>query len=369
MLLERESMLTSIDETSLRCRRAGSTDLPGGEAGAGKSSLVSQFAANAELRARVLRGFCDGGSTPRPLGPLADVAGWLGSVQQELGQESPRRSHLFPSARAALAAEPTLFVVEDAHWADEATVDFIRFLGRRLTDLRLLVVVTFRDDEVRAGHPLALVMGDLAAASSVARMQVPLLSMQGVARLVHDTGSVLDASDVHERTGGNPFFVTEILSTDTGRLPPSVRDAVLARAARLSSHGRAVLGAASVIGHHADIPVLMSASGETAAAVDECIELGVLLDAGDHVSFRHELAREVIDEAMPSASRQQVHRAVLDYLWPTAYPTIADWRTTRSDAVTQPLSPSMRLVQRRKQPGSARTARRQCTTEPRCAMG
>ena len=315
MLLERESLLTSLDATLVEMLGGrGRLIFLGGEAGAGKSSLVSQFAATVEPRARVLRGFCDGGSTPRPLGPLADVAGSLGSVQQELGQESPRRSHLFPSAQAALAAEPTLFVVEDAHWADEATVDFIRFLGRRLTDLRLLVVVTFRDDEVRAGHPLGLVMGDLATASSVARMQVPLLSVHGVARLVHDTGSVLDASEVHERTGGNPFFVTEILSADTGQLPPSVRDAVLARAARLSSRGRAVLGVASVIGHHAEIPLLMSASGETVAALDECIELGVLLDAGDHVSFRHELAREVIDEAMPSASRQQVHRAVLDYL-------------------------------------------------------
>ncbi|HEY9350432.1 MAG TPA: AAA family ATPase, partial [Acidothermales bacterium] len=315
VLLERESLLKSLDATLAEMLGGrGRLIFLGGEAGAGKSSLVSQFAADAESRVRVLRGFCDGGSTPRPLGPLVDIAASLGSVQQELGQESPRRHRLFPSARAALGAEPTLLVVEDAHWADEATVDFIRFLGRRLTDLRLLVVVTFRDDEVRAGHPLALVMGDLAAASSVARMQVPLLSVQGVARLVHDTGSALDAGKVHERTGGNPFFVTEILSTDTGQLPPSVRDAVLARAARLSSHGRAVLGAASVIGHRAEIPLLIVASGETAAAVDECIELGVLLDAGDHVSFRHELAREVIEEAMPSASRQQMHRAVFDYL-------------------------------------------------------
>ena len=145
-------------------------------------------------------------------------------------------------------------------------------------------------------------------------MQVPLLSVEGVARLVHDTGSVLDVSEVHQRTGGNPFFVTEILSADTGRLPPSVRDAVLARAARLSPRGRAVLGAASVIGLHAEIPLLLSTSGETVAALDECIELGVLLDAGDHVSFRHELAREVIDEDMPSAGRLRVHRAVLDYL-------------------------------------------------------
>lgn len=315
MLLERESLLTSLDGTLVEMLgRRGRLIFLGGEAGAGKSSLVSQFAADAEPRARVLRGFCDGGSTPRPLGPLADVAASLGSVQQELGQESPRRSHLFPEAREALAAEPTLFVIEDAHWADEATVDFIRFLGRRLTDLRLLVVVTFRDDEVRAGHPLGLVMGDLATASNVARMQVPLLSVEGVARLVHDTGSVLDVSEVHQRTGGNPFFVTEILSADTGRLPPSVRDAVLARAARLSPRGRAVLSAASVIGLHAEIPLLLSISGETVAALDECIELGVLLDAGDHVSFRHELAREVIDEDMPSAGRLRVHRAVLDYL-------------------------------------------------------
>ena len=319
VLLEREPLLASLssylDEATTGTGRAV---FLGGEAGSGKTSLVNHFAGLVGERVRVLRGACDGTSTPRPLGPLGDVAMALGpSVQGQLGSDQPLRSTLFAAVRTALTAQPTLFLVEDAHWADEATLDMMRFLARRLADTRVLYVLTFRDDEVPPDHPLTIVMGDLATTAGVVRMQVPLLTPAAVAELIDAAGKDTDAAELHRRTGGNPFFVTEAISTDSDGIPPSVRDAVLARAARLSPPARAVLGAAAVIGPHCDVPLLLTVSGQSAGAVDECILNGVLLGAGVEVSFRHELARQVIEESLPSATRVRLHGLVLDSLTQT----------------------------------------------------
>ena len=105
-----------------------------------------------------------------------------------------------------------MLLLEDVHWADEATLELIRFLGRRLEGMPLLAVVTFRDDEVGPGDPLTALLGDLATAPSVDRMHLPLLSADAVATLVADAGSGLDAGALYRRTGGNPFFVTEVLA-------------------------------------------------------------------------------------------------------------------------------------------------------------
>ena len=109
------------------------------------------------------------------MGPLFDVAEALG-VRGELDPPSVRRTSLFPTVRAALGRSPTLLLLEDVHWADEATLDLIRYLGRRMSGLPLLVVATFRDDEIDGTHPLAATMGDLATAAAVTRMQLPLLT-------------------------------------------------------------------------------------------------------------------------------------------------------------------------------------------------
>ena len=316
VLLEREPLLASLssylDEATAGTGRAV---FLGGEAGSGKTSLVNHFAGSVGERLRVLRGTCDGTGTPRPLGPLVDVAMALGpSVVDQLGSDQPLRGTLFPAVRMALTTQPTLFLVEDAHWADEASLDMIRFLARRLADTRVLYVVTFRDDEVPADHPLTVVMGDLATTAGVARMQVPLLTLAAVAELIDAAGKDTDAAELHRRTGGNPFFVTEAISTDSAGIPPSVRDAVLARAARLPPPSRAALAAAAVIGPRCDVPLLLAVSGQPASAVDECVHSGVLLSAGVEVSLRHELARQVIEESLTSATRVRLHGLVLDSL-------------------------------------------------------
>jgi DNA-binding CsgD family transcriptional regulator/tetratricopeptide (TPR) repeat protein len=318
-LLEREPMLAALDAYLGEVLGGrGRLLFVGGEAGAGKTTLVTTFGERAGARVRVLRGACDGATTPRPLGPLADVATALGPVvEAQLDLDRPSRGPLFAAVRAALAAEPTLFVIEDAHWADEPTLDLVRFLGRRMDDVPLLVVVTYRNDEVGPGHPLAVLLGDLATAAVVARMLVPLLTAAGVTELARAASDDVDPAELYRRTCGNPFFVTEVLASGTVRLPPSVLDAVHARAARLSPDARAVLEAASVIGLRAGVDLLLAVSGRSPEALDECVRRGLLEDDGDRVGFRHELARLAIDEGLTSGTRIRMHRTVYEHLLST----------------------------------------------------
>jgi hypothetical protein len=155
---------------------------------------------------------------------------------------------VFDALLAALNATgaPTLLVFEDVHWADEATLDLLRFVGRRIVNVPALVVATYRDDEVGPVHPLRIVLGDLATFPGIRRVKLEPLSPAGVRELADFTD--VDPDDLFRRTGGNPFFVTEVLAAGTREVPPNVRDAVLARAARLPPDARAVLDAAAVIG-------------------------------------------------------------------------------------------------------------------------
>jgi DNA-binding CsgD family transcriptional regulator/tetratricopeptide (TPR) repeat protein len=315
-LLERAPLIAGLDaylDETLGGR--GRLVFLGGEAGAGKTSLMAAFVERVGVR--VLRGACDGATTPRPLGPLADVAGALG-VDKQLEQERPSRGPLFGAVRAALATTPTVFVVEDAHWADDATLDLLRFLGRRMDDIPLLVVVTYRDDEVGPGHPLTVLLGDLATAAVVARMRVPLLTAEAVAALARESAAGLDPAELYQQTCGNPFYVTEVLACGADKLPQSVVDAVHARAARLSPAARDVLAAASVIGLRAEVGLLLAVCGRSAEAIDECVQRGLLVDDGGHVSFRHELARLAIDDGLSAGTRVRLHRAVYDHLQTTS---------------------------------------------------
>ena len=314
-LLERDAELAALHSywTGAVTGR-GRLVLLGGEAGAGKTSVMTAFAA--QIRDRVLIGVCDPGTAPRPLGPLLDVAGAL-DVQTLLDDGTAGPASLFPQVRAALGRTPTLLLIEDLHWADEATLDLVRYLGRRTAGLSALVVGTFRDDEVTGAHPLAGILGDLATAAGVSRMQLPLLTPAAVGTLIQAAGATVDAVSLHRSTGGNPFFVSEVLaartSSDTG-LPATVRDAVTARAARLGPGARRTLDASSVVGPTAEIEMVKAVSGQPSDAVDECVRSGVLIDQGTRVSFRHEMARRAILDAMPPGTRADLHRNALAQL-------------------------------------------------------
>jgi len=285
--------------------------LVGGEAGIGKSSVVRRFSQLQSPGTRVLWGACDGLFTPRPLGPLLDIAGQLGGRLAELFTGPAPREQLFTAfLRELNGPQRTVAVFEDVHWADEATLDLLRFIGRRLASAPSLLIVTYRDDEVRA--PLQIVLGDLASLGGVAQLKLSPLSEEAVATLARERG--VDPVRLYRRTAGNPFFVTEVLAAEAGGIPLTVRDAILARAGRLSPPARAVVDTASLIGTSAEISLLVEVLQPDPSAIDECVGGGIVRAEKEVLSFRHELSRIAIQEAVLYGQRIATHRRILSVL-------------------------------------------------------
>lgn len=313
-LLERD---TCLDELSALmrdvCTGTGRIALVSGEAGIGKTVLVDQFARKQHGAVRVLWGTCDALFTPRPLGPLHDIAPQAHGNIQPLLAASADPTKIFSAMLSELQGSPVLVVFEDVHWADEATLDLIRFLGRRIVRTTALLVLTYRDDELGPRHPLRTLLGDLVTSPATRRIAVPPLSAQAVHTLVGQRG--IDPAALHRQTGGNPFFVTEVLASGD-RLPHTVRDAVLARAARLSPSAQAILQAAAVIGPRIDPWVLAQVTGAEARSVDDCLAIGMLVAHGDLLAFRHELARQTVLESISPSHKIALHRMARDTLKP-----------------------------------------------------
>jgi DNA-binding CsgD family transcriptional regulator len=286
-LLERDDELAA-----LRARRGGGAlVLVLGEAGAGKTALVREFAAGEPVR----WGACEALSTPRPLGPFLDLG--LPGLDDDAG------------ARDVLAAVRRLggvVVLEDLHWADEATLDVVRGLGANAPRLRPLVVATLRDDELGAHDPLRVLLGDLATAPGVLRVPLRPLSPAAVEAL--GGGAAL-----HEATGGNAFFVSEVLAAGGALEPPpaTVQDAVLARVARLDPAGRSLVEAAAIVPPRAELWLLERLAPAELPALEACLRSGVLVGEGDAVAFRHELARRAVERTLSPDRRVALHRAAL----------------------------------------------------------
>ena len=312
-LLERDAHL---DELGMALRDAingeGRVALVSGEAGIGKTALVEWFTREWQGAVRVLWGACDALFTPRPLGPLHDMAAQLQGEVLALLHSDANRTAIFSAVLDALQTSPAIAVFEDVHWSDEATLDLLRFLGRRMARTTALMVVTYRDDELGSQHPLRPVLGDLATSPATRRIPLRPLTEQAVRSLVGER--TIDAAALHCQTGGNPFFATEVLASDKGTLPPSIRDAVLGRISQLSLSAQAVVQAAAVIGARIEPWVLADVTGAEAVATDECLAIGVLLTQGETLLFRHELARQIILESISPPRKIALHRMTLDVL-------------------------------------------------------
>jgi DNA-binding CsgD family transcriptional regulator len=304
-LLERDAQLTVLEERLVQVRGgAGQAVLVAGEAGVGKTALVAAFLERVSVRRAT--GACDALLTPSPLASLRDIAHELGGALGELAKADAPRDQLFRALLEALGHEPAVVVLEDAHWADEATLDLIRFVGRRLARTRALLVVTYRDDEVGPTHPLRVVVGDLSTTPAVTSLQLEPLSRRAVATLAES--HAIDAVELHRLTGGNPFYVTEAIAAGGAGVPRTVRDAVLARAARLHPTQRRVLEAVAIVPARAEAWLLDALTGSDSPAVDACVEAGMLRpDGADAVAFRHELARLAIEESVPPARARHLH--------------------------------------------------------------
>ncbi|HEV2898145.1 MAG TPA: AAA family ATPase [Pseudaminobacter sp.] len=309
MLLEREGPLETLLATARSAAAGhGSSVLLEGEAGIGKTSLLQEFVERAGEDCQVLWGWCEALFTPRPLGPLQDMAPSLDPQVAALLDQTAAPERLFPALLNALqhAQGTTVLVFEDVHWADNATLDLVKYLGRRVSVLRTMLVLSARSDEIGADHPLTHVLGDLPSAS-VTRIRLEPLSPGAVAVLAKQAGRA--GADLYRITEGNPFFVSELLASseiEPGQIPDSVRDAVWSRLSRLTAGEREVLEMMSIAPGSVEpwlIRALLGTEAET--LVDHCVARGLLRrDSQGALTFRHELARQAtLDRLSPSLQR------------------------------------------------------------------
>jgi len=321
MLLEREPPLRAVAEFLAEAAAGhGRLVFLGGEAGVGKTTFVGRVMADAVGVARVGVGACDGSSTPAPLGPLVEL---LPVLPEGVWPAGAARHEVFARLAAALQQpeQPYLLVVEDLHWSDEATLDLVRYLGRRVHRLRALVLVTYRREETTPEHPLRVLLGDLATGVGVRRVDLRPLSVEAVRSLASAAPAAgaardrpPDPEELHRVTGGNPFFVTEVLAAGTSTVPRSVQDAVLARASRLGPAARQLLDLVALAGPRTEPHLFEALAPGSADALDEALARDVLRLVAGALVFRHELARLVVEQQVPALRRIALHRAVLAHL-------------------------------------------------------
>jgi ATP/maltotriose-dependent transcriptional regulator MalT len=322
-LLERSEELAELGELlAASAAPQGRVVFVGGEAGIGKTVLLREFAERASASARVLWGACDGLLTPGPLGPFLDIADVTGGELERRVRAGARPYEVGTALIAELdRGRPTVLVVEDLHWADEASLDVIRVLTRRIDRVRSLVLASYRDDGLERGHPLARMLGEVATSPATRRMKLAPLSLEAVGGLAEGHG--VDAADLYRRTGGNAFYVTEALAAGTAAVPSTVRDAVLARVARLSEPATRLLDAIAVAVPEVEVWLLEALAPDELPSLRECLASGIVVANETAVSFRHELARLSVLEAQPPDQRVDLHRRALAALADRPNPDLA----------------------------------------------
>lgn len=313
-LLERDQFMLTLDEDLRQAtKRHGRIALVSGEAGIGKTSLVECFLERHQSATRTLWGACEALFTPRPLGPLYDIAQQTQAPIRKLLDGEASRTALFAAVLDDLTSGPlpTVVVIEDIHWADEATLDLIKFLVRRIHRIPTLLIVTYRYEELGRDHPLRLVLGDLPA-RDVTRLRLPPLSEAAVATLAQQADR--PAKDLYLATSGNPFFLTEVLASHAPGVPTSVSDAILARVGRRSPEAQRLLELVAVVPSKAEWWVVEAVNSESGTGLEECLAAGLLHQEAGAVGYRHELARQAVESALAPASRQALHAQVLHAL-------------------------------------------------------
>ena len=310
-LLERQVQLDQLSDAVDRAGGgSGSVVLVRGEAGIGKTFLVRRFV-HGNVDADVRRGCCDDLLTPHPFGPLWEIA----AADPELltALEANDRPRVFRSVLEFLAGteRPAVVVIEDAHWADEATLDLIRHVGRRIAERRGVLIVTCRDVGLSGRNALSAVVGDLPN-EVVVRLSLPPLTGEAVGELARSSGQ--SGVGVLEQTGGNPLFVTELLRNDDDAVPASIRELTLSRMSRLGPEARRLLSLVAVVPGRMDHALVEMCAGPDLEGLDECEAHGLLESSPTALAFRHEVVRRAVEVSLSNGERTRLNRIILDAL-------------------------------------------------------
>lgn len=311
-LLEREPQLEEL-ATALGdvASSGGRVVLIRGEAGIGKTALVGEFLDLHGEGAHVLTGHCDDLATPLPLAPFWDMA-----RRGEKSLLTPLEMGDLPAVLTAVwdllarLLRHTIMVIEDTQWADEATLDVIQYLGRRIDQTSGLFVLTYRDSEVDLDHPLRAAFG-LLPPSRVTRIHLTGLSEEAVARMA---GGSAELGDLMALTNGNPLFVREVLDSGLSLIPPSVQDSVMGRMVKLSKPAREAIELISVIPGEAERALVDVLLGGDEKLLGEGARLGLVVAGESSVRFRHELTRRAVESSLSLDRKQEFNALVLGWL-------------------------------------------------------
>src|ERR1700722_9712938 len=310
-LLEREDHLANLAAWfGGAAKQGGCVALVRGEAGVGKTVLLQEFSRR-QQKIRMLWGACDALFTPRPLAPLHDIARQAQGELLAIVNSRANREKIFSAVLDELERATVLIVFEDMHWADEASLDLLKYLGRRVHRTHSMLAVTYRDDEVGPRHPLRFVIGDLPRTHTHRMLLLPL-SEPAVTQLAVQAGR--PSKGLYSVTGGNPLFVTEVLAAVADAVPTTVRDAVLARSIRLSPAAREIAELVCVVPGKTELWLLEQAGQLDEAGIDSCLSIGMVRDEQGALAFRHELARRALEDSLSQARRRSLHSRVLSIL-------------------------------------------------------
>ncbi|HET6767101.1 MAG TPA: AAA family ATPase, partial [Chitinophagaceae bacterium] len=311
-LIERTGFLTSLLSKFKEVARGdGHCILLGGEAGIGKTSLVRAFCKEIKNDCKIYQGTCDALFSPRPLAPLYDIIWQMGTDIMGNTGKAAERDALFSRFLYLLEKQKgtTLIVIEDIHWADEATLDFIRFFIRRITRVHSLFIVTYRDDEVHSRHPLKSVLGQLPP-DTFTRIQLTPLSKQAVNEMAVERG--YRGEDVFTISGGNPFYVNEILASYSPGVPENIKDSILSVYMRMDENAKHIWQILSVLPTAFEIKYLEKMEPSYATAIENYLDLKILILDKGLIFFKHELYRRTIESSLSPLVRIALNKKILE---------------------------------------------------------
>jgi len=284
-----------------------------GEAGIGKTSLVRAFCKELTDECNIYQGTCDALFTPRPLAPLYDILLQMHEDVPAISGQIEDRAAFFTQFFHDLKNMRgiTMLIIEDIHWADEATLDFIKFLARRITQLRCVFILTYRDNEIHSRHPLRNVLGQLQS-GSFTRIQLPPFSRDAVDRLAQEKG--YNGEDVYSISGGNPFYVNEILAGYSAGIPDNIKDSILSVYNRLDEKTKHIWQVLSVMPTAFDLRSLEKLEPNFIEAIESCLETKILIVDKGLIFFKHELYRRTVESSLSPLLRVALHKKILGLL-------------------------------------------------------
>ncbi len=311
MLFERDRELSRLHDALADLGNGGKVALIRGEAGVGKSALVDEFLDGHHNEVHTYVGYCDDLLTPQPLGPFWDLARDEPRLNASLTESDPRGVMETVLDLLSNTLRPNIVVIEDTQWVDDASLDVIKYLGRRIPSTNGLLVLTYRDTEVDLDHPLRTALGAVPVGSTI-RLNLSPLSADAVRSLAGNPD--IDTEQLLDLTGGNPLLVTELSAEGLDGVPESIQESVLARASKLEQATVQLIEGASVVPGGVEPRLLELVGGYTEASHDEAVRSGMLQVHEGRLQFRHEIVRRAVEQALPSARRRRLNKSVLGAL-------------------------------------------------------